>query len=254
MKKHFIILAAFLLFVSIGVFAKNSGLSIRLFDNSEIEVHFNNQILYNSNTYTISNIRSGNHILKVYRVRHNMNGRVHRTLFFSRSVFIPNKTFVEALIDRNRNLIILSERPSGNHGHNNGGNYGYNNGNHYGNNYNNNHGNGYNNNYGTNYGGNHSNYNRPMGDYDFSILKSTVSSQSFDSRKLSIAKSALRHNKIVSRQALELIEMMSFESNKLSLAKYAYSYTIDKGNYFIVNNAFSFSSSVDELSRYISRW
>jgi nuclear transport factor 2 (NTF2) superfamily protein len=92
-----------------------------------------------------------------------------------------------------------------------------------------------------------------MEDYEFSMLKSTVASQSFDSNKLSIAKTALRRTKILSRQTLELMELLSFESNKLSLAKYAYDYTIDKGNYFIVNNAFSFSSSVDELSRYISR-
>lgn len=245
MKKHFIIFAAILLFASIGVFAKNSGLSIRLFDNSEIEVHFNNQILYNSNTYTISNIRSGNHHLKVFRVRHNANGRVNRSLFFSRSIFIPNNTFVEAIIDRNRNLIILSERPSGNNENNNRGNHGNNHGNNYNNNHVNNHAN--------NHGGNYDNYNRPMEDYEFSMLKSTVASQSFDSNKLSIAKTALRRTKILSRQTLELMELLSFESNKLSLAKFAYDYTIDKGNYFIVNNAFSFSSSVDELNRYISR-
>ncbi|MDD2413013.1 MAG: DUF4476 domain-containing protein [Bacteroidales bacterium] len=231
MKKHFIILAALLLFASVGLFANRSGLSIRLFDNSEIEVHFNNQKFYNSNRYTISNIHSGNHHLRVYQIRQNRNGRIHRTLFFSRSIFIPNSTFVEALIDRNRNLIVLSERPSGNYGHNNGTHYG--------------------NNHGNNYGGNYGNYNRPMGDYEFSMLKSTLASQSFDSRKLSLAKSALSHNQIVSRQALELVELMNFESNKLSLAKFAYESTIDKGNYFMVNNAFSFSSSIDELNRYI---
>lgn len=240
MKKHFIIFATILLFASIGVFAKNSELSIRLFDNSEIEVHFNNQILYNSNTYTISNIRSGNHLLKVFRVRHNANGRVNRSLFFSRSIFIPNNTFVEALVDHNRNLIVLSERPSGNHGNNYGGNYGHNNGNYHGNNHDH------------NYGGNYGNYNKPMGDYEFSMLKSTIASQSFDSRKLSIAKTALNRNAILSRQALELVGLMSFESNKLSLAKFAYEFTIDKGNYFMVNNAFGFSSSINELNRYIN--
>ncbi len=243
MKKHFIIFAVFFLFASISVFANRSELSIRLYDNSEIEVHFNHQKMYNSNNYTISNIRSGNYDLKVYRFRQNRNGVAHRSLFFSRSIFIPNNTIVEAMIDRNRNLIILSERTFSNQGHYHGNN------NH--NNYGNNYGNHYGNNYGNHHSGNYGNYNKPMENYEFSMLKNTIASQSFDSRKLSVAKSALTHNRILSRQALELVQLMSFESNKLSLAKFAYDSTIDKGNYFIVNNAFTFSSSVDELHRYI---
>ena len=251
MKKSFTILAILIFFASISLLANRSGLSIRLFDNSEIEVHFNNQKFYNSNSYTISNIRSGNHDLRVYRLREGRNGNLQRTLFFSRSIFIPNNTFVEAMIDRNRSLIILSERTTGNHGNNYGNNHGGNHNNNYGNNYGGNYGNNHGGNYGNNYGGHYGNHNRPMGDYEFSMLKNTVASQSFDSRKLSVAKSALAHNRILSRQALELVQLMSFESNKLSLAKFAYDSTIDKGNYFIVNNAFSFSSSVDELHRYI---
>ena len=45
---------------------------------------------------------------------------------------------------------------------------------------------------------------------------------------------------------------MSFEDTRLELAKAAYYKTVDTENYFIVNKEFWFSSSVDELSRYLS--
>jgi hypothetical protein len=90
-----------------------------------------------------------------------------------------------------------------------------------------------------------------MGDYEFETLKSTVKRSSFDSSKLEIAKTALMSNRVSSSQALELVKLFSFDSSKLEIAKFAYPRTIDKVNYFIVNNAFTFSSTADELNRFI---
>jgi hypothetical protein len=52
-------------------------------------------------------------------------------------------------------------------------------------------------------------------------------------------------------QIIEIVNLFSFEENKLDYAKFAYSKCVDKNNYFIVNDAFSFSSSTDELTEYI---
>ncbi|MCF8372573.1 MAG: DUF4476 domain-containing protein [Bacteroidales bacterium] len=54
-----------------------------------------------------------------------------------------------------------------------------------------------------------------------------------------------------SEQVLELLQMLSFDSYRLDLAKYAYIYTVDKHNYYIVNNAFTFSSNITALNQYI---
>jgi hypothetical protein len=48
--------------------------------------------------------------------------------------------------------------------------------------------------------------------------------------------------------------MLSFESTRLDFAKFAYTYTLDKENYYMVNNAFSFSSSVAELNNFIGQY
>lgn len=274
MKKMITMLALNLIFFGFISFGFASGLSIRLFDNSEIEVEMNSQILKNASSYTISNLDAGYHFLKVFRIRYNnQNGMTTRKLFFSRSIYISSNTFLETMIDRNKNLVILSETStnshnSGNsnnyHGGNNNGYYGGNNnggtygthygsshGNQYGGNYGGSYGNNYGGGYGNSYGNSNGNYCYSMGDYEFNMLKNTIENQSFDSSKLETAKSALYKNKITSRQVLELVKMLTFESSKLELAKFAYDRTVDQGNYFVVNNAFTFSSSIDELNRYI---
>jgi len=48
------------------------------------------------------------------------------------------------------------------------------------------------------------------------------------------------------------MQAFTFEDTKLQFAKFAYGRTFDIGNYFVVNNAFDFSSSVDELNAFIA--
>ena len=45
---------------------------------------------------------------------------------------------------------------------------------------------------------------------------------------------------------------LSFDSAKLDYAKFAYNKTYDIGNYYKLNDAFDFSSSIDELNAYIN--
>jgi hypothetical protein len=47
--------------------------------------------------------------------------------------------------------------------------------------------------------------------------------------------------------------LFTFENNRLDFAKFAYAYTFDTGNYYLVNDAFTFETSIDELNAYISR-
>jgi hypothetical protein len=58
-------------------------------------------------------------------------------------------------------------------------------------------------------------------------------------------------NYFTSQQVKELLQLFTFENNKLDLAKYAYRKTMDRRNYYIVNDVFAFSNSKDELARYI---
>ena len=52
------------------------------------------------------------------------------------------------------------------------------------------------------------------------------------------------------KQIKELMELMSFEETKLELAKFAWHHNLDKGNYYQLNDAFGFESSIEELNKY----
>jgi Domain of unknown function (DUF4476) len=92
-----------------------------------------------------------------------------------------------------------------------------------------------------------------MSDYEFDQLRNTIDRLSFDSSRMQVAKQAIAHNMVTTRQVYALMNMMTFESNKLELAKYAYAQTVDKQNYFVVNDAFTFESSILNLNDFIYR-
>lgn len=91
----------------------------------------------------------------------------------------------------------------------------------------------------------------PMKNNDFNAAKNSIKKSSFEEDKLNTAKQVVRANCITTEQVKELMKLMSFEESKLDFAKFAYSRTYDPGNYFIVNEAFTFSSSVEQLSEFI---
>lgn len=86
---------------------------------------------------------------------------------------------------------------------------------------------------------------------DFELLKNTIAQRSFDSSKLQIAKQAIDVNDLSSRQVAELMRLFTFDSYKLDLAKYAYHKVVDKNNYWIVNDEFTFESSIRELNDFL---
>jgi hypothetical protein len=91
----------------------------------------------------------------------------------------------------------------------------------------------------------------PMTDLDFRDMKQSVASNSFEESKLNIAKQVASSNCLFSSEVKEIMELFSFESSRLEFAKFAYRYTFDVGNYYKVNGAFQFESSIEELNKYI---
>jgi len=85
----------------------------------------------------------------------------------------------------------------------------------------------------------------------FERAKKSVSDKGFDDTRLSTARQVAKSNCLSTAQIKEIMGIFGFEDSKLQFAKFAYDYCIDKGNYFIVGDAFSFSSSVEELNEYI---
>ncbi len=90
-----------------------------------------------------------------------------------------------------------------------------------------------------------------MAQNDFAEALSTIGEQGFDETKLSTAKQVANSNCLSSTQVATIMNEFGFEATKLDFAKFAYAHVSDRGNYFKVNKAFGFSSSVDELNKYI---
>lgn len=90
-----------------------------------------------------------------------------------------------------------------------------------------------------------------MNDATFASAKKNISGKGFEDTKLSTAKSIAKVNCMSAAQIKEVCGIFGFEESKLEFAKYCYDYCYDQNNYFIVNEAFNFSDSTDELNKYI---
>lgn len=91
----------------------------------------------------------------------------------------------------------------------------------------------------------------PMSNEEFSDLNATISSKTFEETKFTIAKQVLNDRCLFVSQVKQIIMQFTFEQTRLDFAKYAYDRTYDVGNYFKVNDTFTFESSTEELNEYI---
>ena len=93
----------------------------------------------------------------------------------------------------------------------------------------------------------------PCSDADFEDAKRTIEKADFEQTKLTIAKQIVASELMTAKQLAEIANLFDFEHTKLEFLKYAYPYCFDQNKYYMVNNVFDFSSSVDELNEYISK-
>ncbi len=91
----------------------------------------------------------------------------------------------------------------------------------------------------------------PLSTEEFDDLKSTISSKTFEDTRMTIAKQVLNDRCLITSQVKDIMILFTFEDNRLQFAKFAYERTYDVGNYYKVNNAFTFENSMDELNEYI---
>lgn len=91
----------------------------------------------------------------------------------------------------------------------------------------------------------------PMSESEFNSARSSIGSKGFEESKMTTAKQVGGSKCFTVAQVKEVMGLFSFEQTKLDFAKYAYDHTYDLGNYYQVNDAFSFESSIDDLNQYI---
>lgn len=251
-------------FISIAAFAaerpKSGRLTITTHDNADIRVEIDGRRYNNNdNTIRINNINSGYHSIQVYRRQsQNVFGGGRERLVYSSNLYVRPDHRIDILIDRNGRAQVRetdlnrkkdrrdrrnddwddrndngrwedyeqwerNNRPGRNDDRwddrNNGG---------YGNN------------------------GRAVSYESFQSMKQSLRRENFENTRLTLAKQMMERNYFETAQVKEMLQLFSFESNRLELAKHAYRNTVDKNNFYGVYDVFSFSSSRDELSRYIN--
>ena len=91
-----------------------------------------------------------------------------------------------------------------------------------------------------------------MSDSDFQALKKSIAAESFSEDKMRVANMAAKNKCMSVEQIKEIIGMFSFSEEQLSFAKAAYDNCTNKGDYFQVMEALTYSEDKEELERYIN--
>lgn len=91
-----------------------------------------------------------------------------------------------------------------------------------------------------------------VGSDDFAQIRESIEKESFNSTRFTLAKQIIRAKQcFTARQVTDIMRIFSFDDTRLELAKYAWDYTIDRENYFRVTDALTFSSSKEDLMKFL---
>lgn len=91
----------------------------------------------------------------------------------------------------------------------------------------------------------------PMDAAEFQNAKTSISSKTFASSRMTLAKQVTGANCLLVSQVREIMDLFTFETDKLEYVKFAYNYTYDIGNYYRINDGFTFESSISDLNKFL---
>jgi hypothetical protein len=97
-------------------------------------------------------------------------------------------------------------------------------------------------------------YRAPMvvSDLEMQQILASIKNEPFNSKKSELAKTIIQSKQaFTSSQIAQIIAQFSFDSYKLDVAKFAYQFTVDRDNYYLVANQLTFSSNKSELLSFI---
>ncbi len=230
MKQIFTLLSSLIL--SISAFAQNSGrLSITALNSGSMVVVVDNRSYQfnNSRDILLNEIPAGNHQVKIVK---QIRGNWRRNItIYETNLFIRRGMHVDILVNRFGKVFIDEELIGYQYDDNQNDNW---------NNQNNNQ--------------NNDPLSQAMAPSSFEQLKQIVSNERYDNTRATIAKQAISVNMFSAQQAKELISLFTYENNKLDIAKTMYARTIDKNNYMIVYDVFTYSSTKEDLARFIQQY
>ncbi len=239
-------------------------------NNNEYQSNVNNG---NGNTVNVGALQVGNHTVTIYEVKKGFFGNQKQQQIYNSLLYFKPGTETSININYNGQISVTENQlynngnsgttwGPGNNGNGKGHGYGRKKNKHKNqgkqghdrddrddeDNNSNNNSNNYPNNYPNQYGN-----NRQISEYDFGMLKQYIRKESFDDRKVNIAKQAAGNNNFSTAQVRDIMSIFSFDEGKLGVAKYFYSRTVDRNNYYQLTDALSFANSKDALLAFIRR-
>ena len=232
MKKIFTLFFAFLFSLSLLAF-EGSRLSISsLATSAEMKIEVDGRkFTMKNNSITLSYLAEGYHQVKIFREKKGKGfafGR-NEVVVYSNSVFLKSGFHLDITVNRFGKVLIDERRIDRDDDWYQDEDDYYDNGN----------------------GGWNDGYGNVMNGREFEVLKESLRKEWFEANRLISVRFIIDKNNFTTQQVKELMLLFTFEKNRLEIARYAYSKTVDKKNYYLVNEALTFSSSKDELARFI---
>ena len=232
MKKIFTLFFASLFSLSLLAF-EGSRLSISsLATSAEMKIEVDGRkFTMKNNSITLSYLAEGYHQVKIFREKKGKGfafGR-NEVVVYSNSVFLKSGFHLDITVNRFGKVLIDERRIDRDDDWYQDEDDYYDNGN----------------------GGWNDGYGNVMNGREFEVLKESLRKEWFEANRLISVRFIIDKNNFTTQQVKELMLLFTFEKNRLEIARYAYSKTVDKKNYYLVNEVLTFSSSKDELARFI---
>ena len=241
MKKFFTLLTGLLFSLSLFAFNGNRmNISIAASNmNFKVEVDGQN-VFIPGNSITLNNLSEGNHNVRVYRVMNYYQGKriVSRfsEIIYATTVFLGSDYQVDIMINGFGKVFMDAYRvePDNDFSGDYSSSFGYN-----GSDYNSN----------TEYS--NIQYNNIMSEREFYQVKEQIKKEWADATRLISVKTIIAKNNFTTKQIKDLMTLFVFDDNRLEVVKLAYCNIIDKQNIYQLMDELTFSSSKDELARFI---
>lgn len=220
--------------LSVSTFSSNTDLKIEI-DGRKVAMQ--------DNSITLSNIAEGQHSIKIYKERRksgfgngygNGNGNSNgngfgrrQEVIYSGTVFVKRGFHTDIVVNRFGKVFIDERRMERRDAFE------------------------YEDDDYVDDGGWNNGYSNVMNARDFDQVKASLRKEWFDNTRIISARFIIENNNFTTAQVKEMIQLFTFDDKKLEVAKLAYRKTVDKQNYYQVNESFTFNGSKEELARFI---
>jgi hypothetical protein len=93
----------------------------------------------------------------------------------------------------------------------------------------------------------------PASDADFTKMKTSIESKTYQDVMMSTAKQATKNNCLSVAQIGEIMKVFMMDDSKLEYAKYAYDYCTEKNNYYQLADVLTYSSTQEEFNAWLEK-